>query len=677
MKDEFKPSLLDKAICGLSPERGMRRLAAKRVLHEYRYDGAASTSKRGSAPHNISPNSFDVQRDRLQLMREAEDMERNFAPAMMLNRKVAMYCSPISYHAQTGDPGLSKEVEEYLNYEAFQNCDITQRYDFFRMMEFGLMGCNRGGDYGWAFMRPGLEEGMSEEDALQLPLRLQAVEPDRIGGIYQNVVSNDYVSGCIIGKYGEIEAFRVFHRSMTTNVYDNPVDIPAKDFVHLTDPMRIDQYRGVSVLATAIQNLRDLYEMIDFVKGKAKIASALTVFTNSNGAMAGNGAMDAYATNLFPGGSSGLQQDIAFGQINHLAGGTDIKFPASNSPSSEEQALMTLLLKFVAMSYKLPYSFALDAAALGGVSSRLESEMAKAEFERVQRVLAPHATRIKNMFLYDAVAKGIFKAKDYQRIIKGRWGYRSHPQPDLGREAAAAVNLFQTGLLNPIKYWIDNAEDPEDVASDMVRWAEIKRSAAEAKGFEVQDVFGAGMAKPVSQTESVTESTTTDATTETSNESKAFSTRHNFRESDASIAQRIKDTQAELDELQTKKDKFTSDLNSLVNEGGSPALINRSRVAIDRINAEINDVSNDLAQLKEREWRRANNKKPVSEPTPEQQEAKAIKARKRDDRHALSEALKMQGYPDAEAYAIAYDIIESGKFNKSKLPAEIQKKYYP
>jgi len=375
--NDIKSSLLDKAICGLSPERGIRRLAAKRVLHEFRYDGAASTSKRASAPHNMSPNSFDVQRDRLQLMREAEDMERNFAPAKHLNRKVATYVSPISYHAQTGDHGLDSEVEDYLETEAFPCCDITGRYDFFKMIEFGVMGMNRGGDYGWAFQRPGLEPGMDIDDAVELPLKIQAIEPDRIGGVYQNVVSNDYVSGCLIGQYGEITNFRVFHRSMTTNCYDNPVDVPASQFVHMTDPLRIDQYRGVSVLATAIQNLRDLYEIIDFLKGKTKLESALTVFTNSNGAIAGAGSMDAYQTNLFPGSTSGLQQDIAFGQINHLAGGTDIKFPTSNSPSGEVQALMTLLLKFVAMSYNLPYSFALDAAALGGVSSRLESEMAK------------------------------------------------------------------------------------------------------------------------------------------------------------------------------------------------------------------------------------------------------------------------------------------------------------
>ena len=756
--NDFPKSLLDSFICGLSPERGLRRLAAKRVLHEFRYDGAGATSKRASAPHNMSPNSFDVQRDRLQLMREAEDMERNFAPAKMLNRKVAMYSSPISYHAQTGDHVLNREVEEYLNDDAFQNCDATERYGFYKMLEFGIMGMNRGGDYGWAFTRPGLSEGMTEDDAIALPLKIQAVEPDRIGGIYQNVVSNDYVSGLIIGDHGQITDFRVFHRSMTTNVYDNPVDIPAAQFVHMTDPMRIDQYRGVSVLATAIQNLRDLYEMIDFVKGKAKIASALTVFTNSNGAMAGGGAMDPYNTNVFTGNQTGMQQDVMFGQINHLAGGTDIKFPSSNSPSNEEQALMKLLLKFVAMSYNLPYSFALDQTDLGGVSSRLESEMAKAEFERLQGVVAPHAHRIKNALLFDAIAKGIFPISTYQKITKGRWGYRPHPQPDLGKEASAAVNLNQNGLLNPMKHWVDGGEDPETVAEDMTRWALIKKAAAEKAGMDVVEIFGNGPSKPVSVTESTTESTTTgggiwqefvgekdahqnsedaasvgnmqstamngaqvtalndlaakaasgeipqatakaiavaafplipkntindifdglDGFTPTQQDAgKQFSARHEFRESDASIAKRIEEAKATISELIDRKTKFQSDLLNYQGTDASPSLINRARVAIDRINQEIHDEQNDLNDLLEREWRRSQKKPQKSEPTPQDAVAKAIKAKKRDDRHALVQALIKEGYPENQAYAISYDIIESGKFQDGKLPADIKAKYFP
>lgn len=502
---EFRPSWIAKTLGRISPARGVMRLRKEMAFHEFAYDAARPSHKRGYAPQNINPNSFDVQRDRLQLMRESFDLEKNFGPAKALNRKYAMFTSPISYHPQTGDSGLNLSVDEYIQ-DWFLNCDITAQYDFFKMMEFGNMGANTGGDYGWAYMRPGLDlMDLNDDDmveaALELPLCIQAVEPDRIGGIYQNVVSEKYIAGVVIGEYGQPIAFRVFRRSPVVSQYTNPVDVPADQFVHLKDPMRIDQIRPPGKLDTAVSLLRDMYETLDFMRGKQKLASALTVFTNSIGATQGAGAMDGYQTNLFPNNQAGLQQDIKYGQMNHLLQGMDIKFPDTEVPGSESQFLIIFTMKLVAMSYNLPYSFALDAAELGGVSTRLESEMAKAEFARGQKIMAHSATKIKNAALLDATAKGYFPANRFNQITKGRWGFRQHPQPDIGKEASAAVSLYQNGLLNPKSYWTDNQQDPADVAKDMVDWAIIKAKAV-AIGQQTEPtltldgVFGKGPIAP-------------------------------------------------------------------------------------------------------------------------------------------------------------------------------------
>jgi capsid protein len=289
---------------------------------------------------------------------------------------------------------------------------------------------------------------------------------------------------------------------MAAGQYTDPVDVPAHQFVHYLDPMQIDAYRGVSKLDTAVSALRDLYEILEFSKGKAKLASALTIFTNSTGASTGSGAMDGYASTQFANQQGGMAQDIQYGQINHLTEGMDIKFPDTSSPSPETQFLITLMLKLTCMSYNLPYSFGLDATQLGGVSSRLESEQAKAEFTRGQKVLEPLAHRMKNAALIDAISKGIFPVSTTNKITRGRWSYRPHPQPDIGKESSSNINLFQSGLLNPMSYWSEDAQDPEKVADDMVRWAKIKRDRATAAGFSVEEVFGAGMAKPTSATES-------------------------------------------------------------------------------------------------------------------------------------------------------------------------------
>ncbi len=490
---------LDRIVGVFSPAAAIKRVASRHAMHQFAYDGARATTRRAQAPQNINPNDFSKQRDRLQLLREAEDLENNFAPAKTINRKYAMYVAPTSYHAQTGDSKLDKDVEDWLNDEWFPKCDITGRYDFFAMLAFGVIGMNRGGDYGWAFMRPGYDPRMGEDIISKLPFRIQAVEPDRIGGVYQNVVSENYVAGITIGQYGEPVSYRVFRRSPTVGQYTDPIDVPASNFVHYTDPMRIDMYRGVSKLDTAVVHLRDFQETLEYLKAKQKLAAALTVFTGSNGAMIpgqGGGAMDPYASQI--GGQTATQQDINYGQINHILAGQKIEFPDTTAPGVESQYLCQKLLELTAMSYNLPFSFALDASALGGVSARLESEQAKGEFHRGQKVIIPKATRMKDAALLDAMAKGELPASLGAKIFKGRWGFRPHPQPDIGKEAHAAVEQWQNGLLDPLAHFVDNGQDPEGVARNMARWARVKEDAAKEAKVELRDAFGPGPSLPAS-----------------------------------------------------------------------------------------------------------------------------------------------------------------------------------
>lgn len=470
-------------------------VAFQRMKHEFAYDAAQATVQRKYAPQNINPNDYQTQRDRLQLMREAFDLEKNFAPAKAVNRKHALFSSPTSYYSQTGDSTLSKEVEEYLNEDWFQNCDISCRYDFFEMMRFGIMGMNTGGDYGWGYVRPGAVDGMSIDDLVQLPLMIQGVEPDRIGGVYQNVVKDDYVAGVIIGEYGQPTHYRIFKRSLVVSQYTDPIDVPASQFVHMADPMRIDMYRGVSKLDVGSANARDFYETWDAMRGKQKLAASLTVFTNSNGAVQGSGSLDPYSVAVAPFGYSGMQQDIHANMINHLTGGSEIKFPETATPGGEGQYLLTLGLKFLSLCYDLPYSFALDATDLGGVSTRLESEIAKAEFQRTQKIISRKATVLKNAALLDACAKGIFPAKYYTRIIKGRWGFRPHPQPDLGKEAHAASELRQNGLLSEPQYIIENYGDTETWATEKDRFVTTCKNAL-SDGNQFDEVFGTGPLPP-------------------------------------------------------------------------------------------------------------------------------------------------------------------------------------
>lgn len=525
----WKPSIVDRIVGLVSPSamnaRGKAKIENFHLKH-FEYDGAQFTTQRRAAPQNINPNDYQKQRDRLQLMREGINLQDNFSPAKKLNRTYAMMITPNSYHATTGDPALDRDVEDWLNLEWFPNCDVTGQFNFFQNLEFGVMGMNVGGDYGFAYMRPGAEEGMSVEDIINLPFCIQNVEPDRIGGIYQNVVSNNYVAGVVIGAYGRPQAYRVFQRSMVTSLYTNPVDVPAEQFVHMMDPTRHDMYRAVSKFDTSSADFRDVYELFQSLKGKAKLAASLTVFTNSNGAIVGSQAMDPYGTTVPSGGGQGaLQQDIYHNQINHLPAGCNIEFPESGSPGEQVQFAIKQLLKFCSWSFNLPYSYGLDATDLGGVSTRLESEMARAEFDRGKRIVVPKANTMKDAALIDAMAKGIFPMRVGAKILRGRWGFTPHPQPDIGKEADAATKLFQLGLLDTMGYWQNTVGvDPVEAARNIDRWVSIQKEVCAASGNDRKEVFGNGPIVPGTQDKTAPDGSAS-SSSPSSSQTKEFATK--------------------------------------------------------------------------------------------------------------------------------------------------------
>jgi len=149
--------------------------------------------------------------------------------------------------------------------------------------------------------------------------------------------------------------------------------------------------------------------------------------------------------------------------------------------------------------------------------------------------------------------------------------------------------------------------------------------------------------------------------------------RKQYKEADSSINERI---QKAKDNVEFGED-WVSDIKegiADIKEGENPDALQRLRVELDKANAYLTENKAALDKLQERRDRRDDGKATKPSATPED---KAIRAKKRDDRHALTEALKLGGKPDQEAYAIAYKIIESGQFNQSQLPASIKAKYYP
>jgi capsid protein len=110
----------------------------------------------------------------------------------------------------------------------------------------------------------------------QPEIKLQCVEADRIGNPNQiGLVEPNYFGGVKINELGQIVSYRIFTRNIHGQ-YSDPTEVPPDSFVHYFDPLRSDQYRGVTAFDTALPHARDLYELLQMEKLAVKWASAQT-----------------------------------------------------------------------------------------------------------------------------------------------------------------------------------------------------------------------------------------------------------------------------------------------------------------------------------------------------------------------------------------------------------------
>jgi hypothetical protein len=488
-KKEFKPNFLDRAVSFVSPIAGAKRLIARKALHEFRYDGAKFTRSRPMVPTNQSPNDSRQQRDRYQIIWEAREMADNFPLIGSLNRKYAQNVAPNGYQATTGDKGLDKVVEQYLNEVFFKNVDFYGRYNFYQKAQFAVIGANLDGDYGWALVR--------DEDRL----KIQSVEADLIGNPNETNVTQELVGGIHLDEFGRILSYEVWRRENASSLFIFEKNVEKENFIHFIDPLQGNEYRGFSRIAPAIPTVKDLKETLDALRMAAKKHASITlIFTGSNGAQTGAGEYDPFIQ-AGQDGRSAYYERTEPGKNYYLNDKEDAKSFESHQPSGETQYLIEYLTDLIIQCYGLPRSYAIDASKVGGVSARLEKEMASIEFRRARAVYEPGFTKVKNLGLLEGVTKGHFgpvKASVLEVITKGRWTYMATPQPDIGKEATAMATLLGKNIISPIAAIIEQEGDPETVIDDYAKIAAMKKEAAEKYGVTEQEAFAPATSAPVS-----------------------------------------------------------------------------------------------------------------------------------------------------------------------------------
>jgi lambda family phage portal protein len=361
--------------------------------------------------------------------------------------KFATYVSGrLTYQARTGDKDVDEQVERYWR-NWCRGCDFLRKHDFVTLLQLAVIAILRDGDCGFIIVRDKGE------------LKLQAVEADRIGSPYNRLIDSDtYIGGINLDEYGRPSSYQIFVRTIN-NQYISPTDIPAAEFIHLFDATRLDEYRGRSAFATALNAARDLQEALKAEIQAIKYASYQTgVIVTENGSA---DAADYFATsNQNDLGQTEKLSNIDPGAINYLSPGEKMEMFKSDRPGGAFGEFVRLVQSHICMSVGLPYGFAFDADKSGPMA-RMEAAMAERTFARWRRLLeSQFLERIKNIVLLDAQSRGLLPDNEF--LLDGRWCWPAKVSIDYGREANADIALWKAGLKTAGQIYSDMGEDYEE-----------------------------------------------------------------------------------------------------------------------------------------------------------------------------------------------------------------------
>jgi lambda family phage portal protein len=430
-------NLFERGLSYVAPEYARDRAIARTQLQhitQFSYDAAYPGTARGwsgGTSKNAPSESIRAQTDRVRMMWDARDMERQFGLVVgVLDRTAQYVCQRVKYQPQTGHRGVDQKYSDYFE-EWSLGADFCNKFTFQELVELGFRAMLRDGDCGF----------IKRYDNMRL--KLQPIEGDRIGNPLQIGDPNErYISGVGIDDDGSPEFYRIFRRTRTA-MYDKPQDIPASRFLHLYKPIRLDQYRGFTWFAAALPLVRDLYEIFRCERGAAKWASGFAGFKKVPDPFAGSGTTAWTARTA---GNRGVGVDALIpDKIVNLGPGEDIIFP--NMPDRPSGAFMQhvkAIHQQIAISLNLPYGFICDMSEFGSASARIETMQAQRSFQRFQQILIDRMLReCKNDVISGGIARGEIPAHPNWR--KGRWNFGAHITADYGQWTQADLQLLAVG----------------------------------------------------------------------------------------------------------------------------------------------------------------------------------------------------------------------------------------
>lgn len=453
---------LDKAIAFVSPEKGLRRAAARKTLNIMNSgygNYGASTSKKstvgwlyggGSAREDIEDN-LDVLRQRsrdlymgVPLATGAVKTMRTNVVGRGLKLKPTIDREALGLAAEAAHD-LERAIErEWKLWAESPDCDASRLDNFYELQQLAFASWLMSGDC--LALLPVKKRKFQPYD-----LRIRLIEADRLSspGGY-DTLDNKIIGGVETDGTGEVVAYH-FSKHHPLSYVTEPMEwvrVPAygeetgrRNVIHIMVRERIDQRRGVPFLAPVIEALKQLGRYTDAELVAAVVSGLFTVFIERENSEEGPPIGSSIPEEQQVDAEDENSIEMAPGAVIDLNEGEKANATSPGRPNANFSGFVEAICRQIGAALEIPYELLLKTFNSSYSASRGALEEAWKMFKMYRSWLAADFCQpIYEEWLAEAVAKGRINAPGFFSDLAIRKAY-----------SRAEWNGPARGLLDPVQ----------------------------------------------------------------------------------------------------------------------------------------------------------------------------------------------------------------------------------
>jgi len=467
MKIDYTPTLSDRLVSWISPERGLARMRSRMMasaMGSYTAGDKLHRSMRLWSTSETSANqaisgSLSTMRSR------SRDLVRNAPIAAGAVNSVVLNVvgDGLVLQSQVDREvlGLSPEDAKAWQMKAQREFalwarrpDFTDRLNWDEMQALALRSVLESGDL-FVMRRRRVEP------SAPYGLKLQFVEAERVSNPNQGPNTETMVDGVALNSDGIPVGYSVcsqypgdwsFQKPREWKTYEKGISVTGTPLIlHLYDQRRVDQARGIPYLAPVVATLKQLADYTDAEIRAAVISAMFTVFI-TRPTVEDDDSTLVGSSDPADGIDPATEVALGSGAIVDLAQGEKPEFADPKRPNVAAQTFIEAMSKQIGIALDLPHEVLMKSFTASYSAARASLEMAWQFFRQRRSWLAwKFCQPVYEWVITEAVASGRLQAPGFfndplirEAWLGSEWIGPSRIQLDPQKEAAA--DLMDLGM---------------------------------------------------------------------------------------------------------------------------------------------------------------------------------------------------------------------------------------